>query len=104
MKVNNASLTGESEDLSRKPEMTAENPLETKNLAFFGTQCTTGHGVCLVIETGERTVIGQIANLASTGGVLTSNLKKDLNLFFRYILAMAFVECILFFVIGIVWG
>jgi len=37
MKVNNSSLTGESEDLPRRPEMSSENPLETKNLAFFGT-------------------------------------------------------------------
>ena len=58
MKVNNASLTGESEDLTRKPTMTSESPLETKNLAFFGTQCTTGHGIALVFETGDRTVIG----------------------------------------------
>ena len=37
MKVNNASLTGESEDLLRAVEKTADNPLETANLAFFGT-------------------------------------------------------------------
>lgn len=37
MKVNNASLTGESEDILRKVEKTADNPLETANLAFFGT-------------------------------------------------------------------
>lgn len=37
MKVNNASLTGESEDLIRKPDYTSDNPFETKNLAFFGT-------------------------------------------------------------------
>ena len=58
MKVNNASLTGESEDLLRKPDCTSDNPLETKNMAFFGTQCTTGHGVGVVFETGDRTVIG----------------------------------------------
>ena len=58
MKVNNASLTGESEDLVRRPDCTSDNPLETKNMAFFGTQCTTGHGVGVVFETGDRTVIG----------------------------------------------
>ena len=40
MKVNNASLTGESEDLIRKPDISDGNPLEAKNLAFFGTSCT----------------------------------------------------------------
>jgi sodium/potassium-transporting ATPase subunit alpha len=40
MKVDNSSLTGESLLLLRSPECTNENnPLETKNLAFFGTLC-----------------------------------------------------------------
>lgn len=40
MKVDNSSLTGESLLLLRTPECTHEsNPLETKNLAFFGTLC-----------------------------------------------------------------
>merc|ERR1712179_422826 len=34
-KVDNSSLTGESEPQSRSTEFTHENPLETKNLAFF---------------------------------------------------------------------
>jgi len=68
MKVNNASLTGESEDLPRKVERGTEstNPFEAKNLAFFGTQCTEGTGVGVVFKTGDETVIGQIANLAQT--------------------------------------
>jgi hypothetical protein len=37
MKVDNSSLTGESEALLRKEECTSQdNPLETANLAFFG--------------------------------------------------------------------
>lgn len=40
MKVDNSSLTGESMLQSRTSECTnLENPLETKNLAFFGTLC-----------------------------------------------------------------
>lgn len=58
MKVNNASLTGESEDLLRRPDKTSDNPFETKNLAFFGTQCTQGVGVGVVFKTGDNTVIG----------------------------------------------
>ncbi|XP_054156660.1 sodium/potassium-transporting ATPase subunit alpha-1-like isoform X2 [Oppia nitens] len=38
-KVDNSSLTGESEPQPRGPEMTNENPLETKNLAFFSSNC-----------------------------------------------------------------
>ena len=40
MKVDNSSLTGESLLMLRSIECTnKENPLETKNLAFFGTLC-----------------------------------------------------------------
>lgn len=35
LKVDNSSLTGESEPQVRSTEFTHENPLETKNLAFF---------------------------------------------------------------------
>lgn len=42
MKVNNASLTGESEDLLRLPEEKTKNIFESPNVAFFGTACTNG--------------------------------------------------------------
>jgi len=41
-KVDNSSLTGESEPQSRGAEFTNENPLETKNLAFFSTFAVEG--------------------------------------------------------------
>lgn len=41
-KVDNSSLTGESEPQSRGPEFTNENALETKNLAFFSTFAVEG--------------------------------------------------------------
>jgi sodium/potassium-transporting ATPase subunit alpha len=37
MKVDNSSLTGETELLARSVECTNDNPLETKNVAFFST-------------------------------------------------------------------
>jgi sodium/potassium-transporting ATPase subunit alpha len=42
-KVDNSSLTGESEPLARSPDCTHENPLETKNLAFFSTFAVEGN-------------------------------------------------------------
>jgi len=67
MKVNNASLTGESEDILIDPDLPpTQNIFESKNVAFFGTQCTVGNGKGVCFKTGDRTVIGQIANLASS--------------------------------------
>jgi sodium/potassium-transporting ATPase subunit alpha len=68
MKVDNSSLTGETELLERIPESTNENPLETKNIAFFSTLNREGTGKGIVIATGDATFIGQIANLAASAG------------------------------------
>jgi len=67
LKVNNASLTGESEDILLDPLIEpVDNIFESKNVAFFGTTCTNGHGQGICFRTGDSTVIGQIANLASS--------------------------------------
>jgi hypothetical protein len=42
MKVNNASLTGESEDMLRNPQEKVSNIFESGNVGFFGTACTNG--------------------------------------------------------------
>jgi len=42
LKVDNSSLTGESEPQSRTPMCTDDNPMETKNLAFFSTNALEG--------------------------------------------------------------
>ena len=60
-KVDNSSLTGESEPQSRSPEFTHENPLETKNLAFFSTSAVEGTCVGCVVNIGDNTVMGRIA-------------------------------------------
>uniref|UniRef100_A0A2K5WKN1 Sodium/potassium-transporting ATPase subunit alpha n=1 Tax=Macaca fascicularis TaxID=9541 RepID=A0A2K5WKN1_MACFA len=64
-KVDNSSLTGESEPQTRSPECTHESPLETRNIAFFSTMCLEGTAQGLVVNTGDRTIIGRIASLAS---------------------------------------
>ena len=58
MKVNNASLTGESEELLRIPDEKARNIFESPNVCFFGTACTNGSGTGIVFKTGDDTVIG----------------------------------------------
>ena len=40
--MDNSSLTGESEPQSRSAEFTNENPVETRNLAFFSTNAVEG--------------------------------------------------------------
>lgn len=64
-KVDNSSLTGESEPQARGTDYLNENPLEAFNLAFFSTNCIEGHALGVVFSTGDRTVMGRIAGLAA---------------------------------------
>ena len=57
-----------------------------------------------MFETGDRTVIGQIANLASSAGEETSTLKREINIFIKYISYMAFSEALAFFILGFIQG
>jgi len=42
VQVDNSSLTGESEPQSRSNEFTSDNPLESRNIAFFSTNAVEG--------------------------------------------------------------
>uniref|UniRef100_A0A671T018 Sodium/potassium-transporting ATPase subunit alpha n=1 Tax=Sinocyclocheilus anshuiensis TaxID=1608454 RepID=A0A671T018_9TELE len=60
-KVDNSSLTGESEPQTRSPDCTHDNPLETRNIAFFSTNCVEGLGFAthfIHIITGVAVFLG----------------------------------------------
>ena len=62
MKIDNFNLTGDSEALARTTECTSnENPLNSKNLAFYGTSCKEGEGLGIVFATGDNTIYGKLA-------------------------------------------
>ncbi|CAD8084939.1 unnamed protein product [Paramecium sonneborni] len=105
IKVDNSSLTGETLLLQRTPDCShPENPLETKNLVFFGTLCKEGNGRGIVIFTGDNTVIGQIAGLAMSSGEEESVLRKQINLFVKMIAIIALICGIVFFILGMSYG
>ncbi len=49
--VDNSSLTGESEPQARTPEFTNDNPMETRNIAFFSTNAVEGNNKSLLYPT-----------------------------------------------------
>ncbi|HOQ67891.1 MAG TPA: magnesium-translocating P-type ATPase [Candidatus Atribacteria bacterium] len=62
--VNQAVVTGENFPAEKKPGATsAQSSLpERKNVVFMGTSVASGIGKMLVVTTGQRTVLGQIAH------------------------------------------
>jgi len=104
LKADNASLTGEQEPQSRSVECTHQNPLETKNLMFYGTLAIEGEGIGIVVRTGDNTVIGQIANLAQTTSTLETPLRREINKFVGKIGLLAFSVGALYFLLACLLG
>jgi len=99
-KVDNSSLTGESEPQSRGPDCTHENPLETRNLAFFSTNGLEGNCVGVAVQTGDNTVMGRIANLASGLGSDKTPIAIEVEHFIHIITAVAVFLGVSFFIIA----
>ncbi|XP_045626229.1 sodium/potassium-transporting ATPase subunit alpha isoform X5 [Procambarus clarkii] len=103
-KVDNSSLTGESEPQSRSSEFTSENPLETKNLAFFSTNAVEGTARGIVINIGDNTVMGRIAGLASGLETGETPIAKEISHFIHIITGVAVFLGVTFFVIAFIMG
>ncbi|KAF3857441.1 hypothetical protein F7725_009300, partial [Dissostichus mawsoni] len=103
-KVDNSSLTGESEPQSRTPDFSADNPLETRNIAFFSTNCVEGTCRGVVINTGDRTVMGRIACLASSLDGGKTPIAKEIEHFIHIITGVAVFLGVSFFVLSLILG
>merc|ERR1711970_1133198 len=104
LKVDNSSLTGESEPQSRSSEFTHENPLETKNLAFFSTNAVEGTARGMVINIGDWTVMGRIAGLASGLDMGDTPIAKEIAHFIHIITGVAVFLGVTFFIIAFILG
>jgi len=104
MKVDNSSLTGESEPQSRSKENTHENPLETKNIAFFSTNVVEGTAKGVVINIGDSTVMGRIAGLASGLESGDTPIAKEIAHFIHLITGVAVFLGVSFFIIAFILG
>ena len=103
-KVDNSSLTGESEPQSRSADFTHENPLETKNFAFFSTNAVEGTCKGIVVMIGDTTVMGRIAGLASGLETGDTPIAKEIAHFIHIITGVAVFLGVSFFMIAFILG
>lgn len=101
-KVDNSSLTGESEAITRTTECTSDNHLETRNLAFFSTNCVEGTATGIVVQTGDRTIMGRIANLASNLEMGKTPIAIEISHFIHIITGVAVFLGVSFFIISLI--
>ncbi|XP_062816444.1 sodium/potassium-transporting ATPase subunit alpha-2-like [Anolis carolinensis] len=103
-KVDNSSLTGESEPQSRSADYTHDNPLETRNICFFSTNCVEGTARGVVILTGDDTVMGRIASLASGLEEGSTPIAREIEHFIHIITSVAVFLGVTFFILAIILG
>jgi sodium/potassium-transporting ATPase subunit alpha len=104
IKVDNSSLTGESEPQKRSNVMTDELPFRTRNIVFFSTNCTEGVGLGVAVRTGDTTAIGQIAMFTTQGEKPDTLMKAEIKNFVHIISSIAFALGIIFFILAVITG
>lgn len=104
LKVNNASLTGESEASLRNHLPSQGEILESPNIVFAGTTVTSGSGKALVFATGMGTEFGRIAHLTSAVEPELSPLEKEIVKATRLVAAISAIVGIFFFGLGFLIG
>jgi len=104
LKVNNASLTGESESILRNPGPFQGESLESPNIVFAGTTVISGSGRAAVFATGMTTEFGRIAHLTSAVEAGLSPLQKEIIKATRLLAVIAAAVGISFFILGFIIG
>lgn len=100
IKVDNSSITGESEPQERNLKKGSDNPLEATNLVFSGNMVVNGEGMGIAIKTGDRTLLGQIASLATCEDKRKSQLSAEIDIFVKKLAVSALITAIIFLIIG----
>ncbi|XP_014209852.1 sodium/potassium-transporting ATPase subunit alpha-like [Copidosoma floridanum] len=99
LRVENSSITGESEPTTRTDHPTDANPLESKNVAFFSSFAVSGEGTGIVIATGDNTMIGRLAGLTTNLSTCEPPLTKEIRHFVHLIVIIAMICGGCFFVL-----
>lgn len=91
LKVDNSSLTGESEPQLRTIHHTDKRLLESRNVVFSGTTVQSGEGKGVVFATGMKSQIGRTADLTQTVSAQEIPIRREIQHFTRIISAIAIV-------------
>jgi len=107
LKVDEASLTGESLAVEKNATLVLENesPIgDRRNAAFMGTVVTYGRGKGVVTSTGMNTQLGMIAGMLQSVEVEVTPLQRRLDQLGRTLGFAAIGVCALVFLVGIIEG
>jgi sodium/potassium-transporting ATPase subunit alpha len=101
LRVNNATMTGESYPLTRDAQPDEEtNPLRSRNALLAGTYVVSGSARALVVATGMGTEFGKIARLAQVTKEAPSPLQRELSTLSRFIALLAIGIGVVVFIVS----
>ncbi len=104
LKIEEASLTGESVPVEKRDHINFEDEVslgDRVNMAYMSTSITYGRGKGIVVETGHGTEIGKIATLIQSYENDVTPLQKQLNKLGKFLGLTTIVVCIAVFVMGL---
>ncbi|MDD5176890.1 MAG: cation-transporting P-type ATPase [Sterolibacterium sp.] len=105
LRVNTATITGESSPKARNTEPSEEeSTLYAKNIVLAGTSVVSGQARAVVYATGMHTEFGKIAHLTQTAGETTSPLQLEIARLSRIVAALATVMGVALFFVGEAMG
>ncbi len=106
LSVQEGALTGESVPVSKRDDVlkTGAAVADRKNMLFSGTLVTNGHAKSVVVFTGMKTQIGQIAEMIQTTKAEPAPLQKKLESLGKFLGITVIIIAILTFGIGVLFG
>jgi Ca2+-transporting ATPase len=106
LKINEASLTGESMPVDKNTQLLGEHTAipDRKNCVFMGTEVTVGRATAVVTSTGMNSEIGKIATALQEVKVEKTPLQKSISKLSRYILIIVLSACAFLIVAGVIEG
>ncbi|SFA74990.1 MULTISPECIES: calcium-translocating P-type ATPase, SERCA-type [unclassified Bacillus (in: firmicutes)] len=107
LEIEESALTGESLPVSKTTQV-LRNPQagigDMENTAFMGTMVTRGNGTGVVVGTGMKTAMGQIADLLQSAETMATPLQRRLEQLGKILITAALFLTVLVVGIGVLQG
>ena len=107
MKIEEASLTGESVPVEKNTEVLSDPETslgDRLNMAYMNSNVTYGRGVGVVVGTGMNTEVGEIATMLAEADETNTPLKDNLNELGKFLTIAILAICVIMFAVGMLKG
>lgn len=107
LRVDESMLTGESVPAIKSTEVLEESglsPGDQTNMVFMGTIVVNGRAKGVVVETGDRTMLGIIADTIRSAGKVVAPIQEKIEKLARYIGLLVMLSTTLLFFFGLFLG